>query len=217
VIRNPVSRVKFLEENNELTQLPSDDDVRNYFAVASQPLYDVASLILETGMRPEEVIHIRRDNVHLAENYYYNPHGKTKAARRRIPLTANAAAVLKHRLETIPGPYIFPHEKDQNKPMLKVNHAHDGAVRRSRVRRFRLYDLRHLFATRLAQAGVDLVTLAALLGHSKIQMVLRYAHPVDSHKVNAIRKLEDYTATRQIEETTRQMDVFTVGNPDTLQ
>lgn len=43
--------------------------------------------------------------------------------------------------------------------------------------RFRLYDLRHTWATRAAEAGVDLVTLAALLGHSKIVMVMRYAHP----------------------------------------
>jgi len=32
------------------------------------------------------------------------------------------------------------------------------------------------------EAGVDLVTLAAMLGHSRIQMVLRYAHPTEEHR-----------------------------------
>jgi integrase len=55
---------------------------------------------------------------------------------------------------------------------------------------FRLYDLRHTFATRAAEAGVDLVTLASLMGHSRIQMVMRYAHPTEEHQINAIRKIE---------------------------
>ena len=36
-------------------------------------------------------------------------------------------------------------------------------------------------------AGVDLVTLAAMLGHSRIQMVLRYAHPTEEHQFAAMQ------------------------------
>jgi hypothetical protein len=39
-------------------------------------------------------------------------------------------------------------------------------------------------------ASVDLVTLAAMLGHSRIQMVLRYAHPSEEHQFNAMKKIE---------------------------
>ncbi len=52
--------------------------------------------------------------------------------------------------------------------------------------------LRHTFASRMAMAGVDLVTLAALLGHSRMEMDIRYAHPVEEHKIEAIQKLENY-------------------------
>jgi len=45
---------------------------------------------------------------------------------------------------------------------------------------------------RAAMAGVDLVTLAAMLGHSRIQMVLRYA-PTEEHQFQAMRKLASYT------------------------
>jgi hypothetical protein len=41
-------------------------------------------------------------------------------------------------------------------------------------------------------SGIDLVTLAAMLGHSRIQMVLRYAHPTDEHQMNAMVKLEAF-------------------------
>jgi len=70
----------------------------------------------------------------------------------------------------------------------------------SGVERFRIYDLKHTFATRAVEAGVDLVTLAALLGHSKIQMVLRYAHPTKEHQAQAIKKLEEFAIQRQMAE-----------------
>jgi hypothetical protein len=63
----------------------------------------------------------------------------------------------------------------------------------SKVAKFRLYDLRHTWATRAAMAGIDLVTLAAMLGHSRIQMVLRYAHPTEQHQTNAMKAIERYT------------------------
>jgi len=43
-------------------------------------------------------------------------------------------------------------------------------------------------------AGVELVTLAALLGHSRIQMVMRYAHPTEEHQFAAVKQLETFLA-----------------------
>lgn len=60
-----------------------------------------------------------------------------------------------------------------------MNNAHDRAVRDSKMAAFRLYDLRHTWATTAAMSGIDLVTLAAMLGHSSIQMVLRYPRELE--------------------------------------
>lgn len=180
-----------------------------YLSEASQPLRDIATLIVETGMRPEEVYRVTRTNVHLSEGYLFNPQGKTKAAKRKIPLSRTAGEVLKKRIElqSIKGshdhaesPYLFPHKKDPSKPMLKVNNAHTGALKRSTMPYFRIYDLRHTWATRAAMSGIDLVTLAALLGHSRIQMVMRYAHPTEQHQSEAVKRLEQFNASRQMAE-----------------
>jgi integrase len=190
-LRNPVSRVKFCEEHNEQTRVLSVAEQEKYLAKATPMLRDVATLMLETGMRPEEVYRIRRENVQLAQGFLVNPFGKTKAARRRVPLTATARSVLAARMSG-EGTYLFPCETDSTRSVPKVNNAHDRAVRDSTVITFRLYDLRHTWATRAAMSGIDLVTLAAMLGHSRIQMVLRYAHPTQEHQHQAMEKLEQF-------------------------
>lgn len=203
VLANPVSRVKFLAEDNEQMRVLSFDEQRRYLALASAILHDVAVLMLETGMRPEEVYTIRPENVSLESGYISILHGKTKAAKRKISLTADAERVLAARVAGATGRYVFPHQRDPNAPIPKVNSAHDRALRAFGVRQFRLYDLRHTFATRAAMAGVDLVTLSAMLGYSRIQMVLRYAHPTQENQANAMKRVEEFNATKQIAEYER--------------
>ena len=95
--------------------------------------------------------------------------------------------------------------------MLKVNNAHSGALKGSTVPYFRLYDLRYTWARRAAMSGIDLVTLAAMLGHSRIQMVLRYAHPTERHQAQATRKLEEFNAVKQMAELLRFEHVDNLG------
>lgn len=55
----------------------------------------------------------------------------------------------------------------------------------------RLFESGVSSATRAAKSRVDLVTLKDLLGHSRLDMVLRYAHPSEKHRFDAIRKIEE--------------------------
>jgi integrase len=211
---NPVRKVKLLNEDNLQTRVLSADEEKLYLLAASQPLQDIATLMLETGMRPEEVCHIRRENVNLDDielsgltpesehstpGYVLVPSGKTKAARRKLALSERAYSVLQNRLDNIKikGEWLFPGRGDGDKPLVKINNAHTSTVKRSKVAPFKLYALRHTFATRAVQAGVDLVTLAALLGHLSLTMVMRYAHPSQEHQFEAMQKVAAYR-TRKV-------------------
>jgi site-specific recombinase XerD len=43
----------------------------------------------------------------------------------------------------------------------------------------------------MAQAGIDLATLAAILGHNSIRIVQKYVHPTAEHKQQAMRRFEE--------------------------
>src|SRR5258708_13312837 len=123
-------------------------------------------MMLETGMRPEEVCRIRRENVHLDQGYLFNPFGKTKAVRRKVPLTERACALLARRLEKVKGDFVFP-GRATDQPIVKVNAAHVGTLARiNRIRseanespipHFRLYDLLPTCAPRGALAETHLL------------------------------------------------------------
>jgi integrase len=195
---NPVRGVRFFREDNEQTRVVSYEEEERYLRAASTRLREVATLIVNTGMRPEEVYRLRREDVHLEEGYLQVPFGKTRAARRPIPLNRAARLLLADRLSKLGTQiWVFPSKRDASKPMEKIANTHARTVKRAKLPWFRLYDLRHTWATRAVQSGMDLPTVAKTLGHAKLNMVLRYAHPTEEHQRTAMLKLEQYVAANQ--------------------
>jgi integrase len=73
---------------------------------------------------------------------------------------------------------------------LDVKKGFKKAVQLAGIQHFRFHDTRHTFATRLVRAGVDIVSVQHLLGHSKITMTARYAHSLADAKIAAVSKLD---------------------------
>lgn len=194
---NPVNDVEFEPEDNERMRFLSHEEEAIYLADASQPLRDLVVLALDCGLRAGEAVKITKRDVNFDAGTLFIPKGKTKEARRYVPLTARVAEVLRERVESAEGVCLFPHAKDINKPMKKVNNAHYGVLRRTELEHVTIHDLRHTFGSRMAEAGTDIATLAALMGHRKITTTMRYVHPSAQHKTAAIQKLDAHNAARQ--------------------
>jgi integrase len=211
-VSNPTKGVTFLKEGSGRTRVVSFDEEVAYMAHASQPLKDIAQIILDTGLRPEEVFRIRVENLDFTRGTIFNPIGKTKAARRKVTATAAVREFLKRRAKNAKSPYVFPSKNDPNRPIGSVRKAHDRAVERAGItEHFRLYDLRHTFATRSVSAGVDLPTLSAMLGHTSIQMTMRYVHPAEEQKRSAAAKLETFRLAGIVEAVERSQGVTTIS------
>lgn len=190
---NPVKGVRFLPENNLRMRVVTPEEEALYLKAAGPTLHDVAIVMLETGMRPSEVCRLQAGDVDFSLRSVHVRCGKTAYARRHIPLTQRAFAVLQDRTLKARGEWLFPCPYDVTKPVGEVRKAHDAAVRRAQIKpAFRLYDLRHTSLTRMAMSGIDLATLKELAGHSQIQMTMRYVHPTPEHKRRAILKFEGF-------------------------
>ena len=74
----------------------------------------------------------------------------------------------------------------QGESLKGYKHWFDPALREAGISFFTWYCLRHTFASRLVMAGVDLRTVAELMGHKTIQMTMRYAHLAPAHKLAAV-------------------------------
>ena len=71
-----------------------------YLAAASPLLADVASVLADTGLRPDECYQLRWENVTWVNGRNGSlliTHGKTAAARRALPMTPRVRAVLESR------------------------------------------------------------------------------------------------------------------------
>lgn len=206
-----VGKVEFLPENRRERVLTFTEE-KKYLDAASPVLRDVATIILELGLRPEEVFHMRAEDVYLSAvtPYVHVPGGKTVNARRDVATTSKAEPVLHRRLANARGEYLFPLRigggHDWKQPMKQLHPAHRDALKDSGIKPpFRLYDLRHTYGTRAAEAGMDPLTLARLMGHADLKTTQRYVHLSKRHLMDAQAKIEQFRAEREIAEAERQI------------
>lgn len=160
-------------------------------------LYDFGRLMLLQGCRPEEFLELHKTSVDLMSRWLFILDGKTRAAKRRLKLTAESTEILARRMSK-PGPFVFPSPRDSQKHRGPTWRVH-GEVLEASGLSFVPYDFRHTFATRAAADGMPLPVLAATLGHANLRSVMKYVHITADHIDDGMLKLEQMRRKREIE------------------
>lgn len=148
-------------------------------------------------MRPEECHSLQwefvnRTGVRFGTVLIQN--GKTKAARRLLPLSQRVRLMLEKRWEDAGKPSegrVWPSDNKDG----RINHdsvktQHKTALKLSKVRAFEIYSIRRTFLTRLGESGCDVWTLARIAGHSNVKMSQRYVHPSEGSVLKAFTRLD---------------------------
>ena len=194
-----VPKIRMLSGERHREFVLSPEEEAKYLVAASEPLASVATVLTDTGMRPEECYRLRWEYVTWVNGRFGTllvTHGKTAAARRLLPMTSRVRTLLQTRWEAAGRPregwvWPAPSRSGHAEPSsLKKQHA--KALGLSKVRPFVLYSLRHTFLTRLGASGCDVWTLARIAGHSSVAISARYVHPSEDSVFAALDRLSGH-------------------------
>jgi integrase len=177
---NPVRRVEIPSDAEAVRMhVLTAAEEKIYFEAARRypNLSDLGRLMLQQGCRPEEFLELPKHAVVVSREVFRITRGKTKAARRTLKMTRESRTILIRRMEST-GPYVFPGRRPGSH-LTKLNGSHNKVLKMTGLS-FVIYDFRHTFATRMAEAGMPLATLAAILGHSNLRSIMKYIHPSEA-------------------------------------
>lgn len=199
--KNQISKIKFYsEKDNLMERILTRPEEERLLGASSEHLKPILIVALNSGMRLSEILTLQWKFIDL--NAKKIRLVKTKSGRIRIiNINSNLLNEL-FKLKQLNGDpnYLFFNEQT-GKPLTTVKRSFKGACERANISGLRFHDLRHTFATRLVEMGVDIITVKELLGHSSVTITERYTHSFHEQKEKAVELLvEKAPKTDQKEE-----------------
>ncbi len=95
VLERPLDRVRMLKGENQRDRVLTSQEEKRYLSHAAPLLYDVAVVLIDCALRPEECFRLKA--VHVQHRNLEIPWGKTENAVRKIPMTPRVEAIIKSR------------------------------------------------------------------------------------------------------------------------
>ena len=190
---NPVVGVKFLPEPKTKVRYLEHDEEDRLVAAASSPLREVILVGIHTGLRVRaEALTLTWGAVDLVKRAVtveaaYAKNGESRTVPLNDDVHTALADLKKRSLDTDPENRVFTWN---GRTPRSINTTFRTARMKAGLGKdVTPHTLRHTFASRLVMAGVDPRTLQELGGWKRIEMVMRYAHLSDAHRVAAVAKL----------------------------
>jgi site-specific recombinase XerD len=151
------------------------------------------------GLRLNELLHLRVTDIDSGRMVIHVRQGKG-AKDRLVPLSLRLLQELRaYWLLRRPRTWLFPgHKADGTMTSSNVQRRFARLVQRiGLTKHCSMHTLRHSYATHLLEAGVDVLTLKALMGHSSLQTTARYLH----------------VSTQRLQQTPSLLDLLVLPRP----
>jgi integrase len=186
---NPVKGLKLREPEGRLRYLTRDEYAR-LVSVTDGYLRDFIILGVQTGMRRGEINKLRWDRVDLEHGLINLRSEDTKANKpRSIPINQEARKALERRKVQGESPYVFPGTKPPYEYLADPKKSFASACKQAGLHDVTPHILRHTTASWMAMAGVPMLEIQKILGHSSMQVTMRYAHLAPGHLRSAVDAL----------------------------
>ncbi len=181
---NPVARVSKEKEPPGRDRWLSAEEEGRVLQAASPWFREIIAFAVNTGMRQGEILSLRWSSVDLFRRTVTVERSKN-GEKRTVPINETVLTNLKEksRVRSLKTDLVFHSEAHTAIDLGNLRRAFGKAIKKAKVEDFHFHDLRHTFATRLVQAGVDMYKVQRLLGHKTPTMTQRYAH----HSTESLR------------------------------
>ena len=179
-------RVKMMPGANHREGILTVEQCDAYLLAAQPLLKDIATILIDAGLRPEECFRLTWEQVRDGGIEIFR--GKGKGSRRRVPCTPRIQAVLDSRKGN-GSEWVFP-------APTKSGHAEGSSVKKQHAKALEaaklpedtvLYTFRHSAITRWSKV-MDPFTLQKIAGHMDLRTTQRYAHVSDADVKAAFEK-----------------------------
>jgi integrase len=182
---NPVSRVSMERENNQRDRWLTVEEEARLLQACAPWLHELVTFALHTGMRMGEIVELSWRGVDFTRRTVMVFRSKN-GERRTIPINETVLRLIKQKAKgrhvslmkraDLSGDLVFLSKIGTALESGHLRRAFRLALGKAKIDDFHFHDLRHTFATRLVQAGVDIYKVQRLLGHKSPIMTQRYAH-----------------------------------------
>jgi integrase len=185
---NPCFKVrKFRPNNRRLRVLSDHEEIELLMKLErNQLVRNIVIFALNTGLRRGEIFNLQWSDVDFERERMIVR--KTKSSKERfVPMNSTVRKLLFSMERT--SEYVFPSPRKGGR-LVDLRKSFSGALREAKIKNFRFHDLRHTFATRLADEGTDIFTLKEILGHAEIKTTMIYVHANGEAGRRAVEKLD---------------------------
>lgn len=186
---------------------PEQKKIENYILEKRKPLLYGILLCLYTGLRIGELLALTWEDVDFekgtlsvskschdswAENKYVKviDTTKTQCSERTIPLPKKIVSILKTLKKTTRAKFVVVGKSEYGAEIRCYQRTFMTMLKRLNIEHHGFHALRHTFATRAIEVGMDVKTLSEILGHRDPSVTLRrYAHSLSEHKAEMMNKV----------------------------
>ncbi len=185
--RHAMKGIRFLPEP-QTDRFFTDDELASLRRLMKPDAWNRVLFAVETCLRASEQFTLEWKHVDLEAKTLTIPLPKGNKTRR-VPVSETALHVLRS-VDSLESGWVFPHHEDSSKHRHPYHEGRQFAriLRKAGIQGASWHTLRHTGASRRLRAGVDIVTVSKILGHSTIQTTMRYLHLVETQLTEAINK-----------------------------
>jgi len=190
---NPFTKVSMERLPQPRVRYLTPEEFDKLYQACNDKLKPIVLFAVNTGMRQDNILSLRWQDVDLNRGVIVLPHTKN-GERLGLPMNSTVKDLLSElkRIRFITSDFVFHTSTGNRFDASTIGKWFRQALKKAGIQDFRFHDLRHTFASWLVQAGVNLYEVSKLLGHKRVTMTQRYAHLASNNLRMAVNTLNTF-------------------------